>query len=96
MNRAERRRTQGSAILIGDRSAPTTKFGLDTMSSKQKRARDFIMSKAMEAIFQEIPVEMWSKLSGDDKAIVCTKVIRALLDPKLVASILNGEKKRLI
>jgi hypothetical protein len=54
------------------------------------------MRKAMEAIFREIPISMWSKLSGDDKAIVCAKVIRALLDPKRVAAILNGERKRLI
>lgn len=94
---AQKRRTQSGGICIGNvPGAKTTTFGVDTMSAKQKRTRDFLMRKAMEAIFREIPISMWSKLSGDDKAIVCAKVIRALLDPKRVAAILNGERKRLI
>jgi len=84
------------AHLIGGGQTKTNTFGLDTMTAREKAARDFIQRKAMEAIYAEVPKHMWLKLSSADKAIICTKVMRALLDPQRIAALLNGERKRLI
>ncbi len=41
-------------------------------------------------------VESWKSLSFSDRALICTMVVRALLDKKRVTEFLSGERKRLL
>lgn len=50
---------------------------------------------ARAAILNRVSAEEWQKLSGADKALICTEIIKALMDKKKVLGFLNNETRTL-